>query len=92
VLDAPTRPLAIIVGDRDPAKPAHVAVDRARDRLSIYLAARWVGSADFAVDPAENLEFADGIWVAPGSPYRSMEGALQAVRGARERRIPLFGT
>lgn len=34
----------------------------------------------------------DGVWIAPGSPYRSMEGALGAIRYARERGVPLVGT
>ncbi len=33
-----------------------------------------------------------GLWIAPASPYRSMEGALEAIRWARERQIPLLGT
>jgi CTP synthase (UTP-ammonia lyase) len=34
----------------------------------------------------------DGLWAAPGSPYRSLEGALAGVRFARERGVPFFGT
>ncbi len=34
----------------------------------------------------------DGLWIAPASPYRSMEGALGAIRYARERGVPLVGT
>ena len=33
-----------------------------------------------------------GIWIAPASPYRDMDGALRAVRYARERGVPLVGT
>jgi CTP synthase (UTP-ammonia lyase) len=33
-----------------------------------------------------------GLWIAPASPYRSMEGALGAVKLARERGVPLVGT
>ena len=32
------------------------------------------------------------LWVAPGGPYRSMDGVLRAIRYARERRVPLLGT
>jgi len=34
----------------------------------------------------------DGIWIAPASPYRSMDGALTAIRYARERGVPLVAT
>jgi CTP synthase (UTP-ammonia lyase) len=32
------------------------------------------------------------IWVAPGSPYRDMGRVLEAIRYAREQRIPCLGT
>ncbi|HEY3480252.1 MAG TPA: hypothetical protein VGL02_15245, partial [Streptomyces sp.] len=34
----------------------------------------------------------DGIWLLPGSPYRSEAGALAAVRTAREDGLPFLGT
>jgi CTP synthase (UTP-ammonia lyase) len=34
----------------------------------------------------------DGIWCVPGMPYRSAEGALRAIRRAREARTPFLGT
>ena len=44
-----------------------------------------------AANPEVITDF-DGIWVAPGSPYRSEIGAIEVIRLARERGIPLFGT
>jgi CTP synthase (UTP-ammonia lyase) len=38
------------------------------------------------------LEKFAGFWLVPGSPYRSMAGALAVVRFARERAIPFLGT
>lgn len=34
----------------------------------------------------------DAFWCAPGSPYRSLTGALDAIRFAREERVPFIGT
>jgi CTP synthase (UTP-ammonia lyase) len=34
----------------------------------------------------------NGIWCVPNSPYKSMEGALTAIRHARENGIPFLGT
>ncbi len=34
----------------------------------------------------------DAYWIAPGSPYKSMEGALRVIRYAREADVPLLGT
>ena len=42
--------------------------------------------------PDESLGAFDGVWISPGSPYLSMDGALTAVRYARERGVPLVGT
>ena len=33
-----------------------------------------------------------GLWCVPASPYRSMEGALLAIRYARESGVPFLGT
>ena len=33
-----------------------------------------------------------GLWCVPTSPYRSMEGALLAIRYARESGVPFLGT
>lgn len=40
---------------------------------------------------AENLKNIDGILVAPGFGGRGIEGKLEAVRHARENKIPFFG-
>lgn len=34
----------------------------------------------------------DALWCAPGSPYRSLDGALRAIRLARESGVPFLGT
>src|SRR5690606_14919504 len=34
----------------------------------------------------------DALWCVPGSPYRSMDGALRAIRAARESGRPFLGT
>lgn len=47
---------------------------------------------DASGDWVERLAPYDGVWIAPASPYRSMGGALAAVRYARERGVPLVGT
>jgi CTP synthase (UTP-ammonia lyase) len=78
-----------IVGDRVPDFPPHVATDAAiahsADALGIDRDARWI-----ATD--EELPEVDAIWCAPGSPYRSLDGALAALRLGRERGIPTLGT
>jgi len=41
---------------------------------------------------AENAIKADGVWLAPGSPYASFENVLALIRFARERQVPFLGT
>jgi CTP synthase (UTP-ammonia lyase) len=49
----------------------------------------WISTLD--VDATELRSYA-GIWLVPASPYRSMAGALAAVRFARESQCPFLGT
>ena len=84
-------PRVAVVGDHDPGLPTHAALDHAVKRLPYGITTVWVAT-DELTDPATRLAGVDGIWVAPGSPYRSAEGALAAIRHARQRHVPLFGT
>jgi CTP synthase (UTP-ammonia lyase) len=85
-----------IVGERNPSFPPHCAVDaslaEASAALSIDLDTRWVGTDAIEHDGAEALADAHAIWISPGSPYRSLEGALAAIRYGREQGVPTLGT
>jgi CTP synthase (UTP-ammonia lyase) len=79
-----------IVGERLPDFPPHVATDAAiahsAAALGVEVRARWVAT-DEALPSG-----VDAVWCAPGSPYRSLDGALTALRWARERGVPTLGT
>lgn len=81
-----------IIGDRAPAYPVHRATEAALAQLPEPLDFEWVPTEEIADDPAARLAGYAGLLIAPGSPYRSMEGALAAVRYAREQGVPLLGT
>jgi len=85
-------PTIALVGDRSPSVRAHARmpqlIDALRRRDGIVLDPYWVPSSE----AHEGLEGFDGIWVVPGSPYESPEGAIAAIRTAREREIPFLGT
>jgi CTP synthase (UTP-ammonia lyase) len=51
---------------------------------------QWLAT-DLITDSAALNDF-DGVWCVPGSPYRNENGALQAIRFAREQRRPFLGT
>ena len=81
-----------LVGDRSPAVRAHTRISTLLDvlREEADVDAFWIPTPD-AEDPAALNGF-DAIWMVPGSPYRSVEGALTAARIARTGGIPFLGT
>jgi len=85
-----------IAGDHDPSNPTHPAtgasLDHAAEALGIDLSHRWVPTRALAAGAARELASDAGVWIAPGSPYASMEGAMAAIRLARETGLPLLGT
>jgi CTP synthase (UTP-ammonia lyase) len=85
-----------LVGDRNERVRAHGAIPRALDGAGrvagVAVEHSWLPTAQLASGAAEALKPLQGIWCTPGSPYASMEGALAAVRFARECQMPLLGT
>jgi CTP synthase (UTP-ammonia lyase) len=85
-----------IIGDRQPANLTHPATEaalhHAADRLTVALEITWLPTASLDPLPAGHLVRYDALWCAPGSPYQSMDGALNAIRWAREHNQPLLGT
>jgi len=51
---------------------------------------QWVPTEE--ITTADRVADFDGLWCVPASPYRSMDGALLAVRYAREQALPFLGT
>ncbi|MET7401397.1 hypothetical protein ABZS66_48745 [Dactylosporangium sp. NPDC005572] len=82
-----------LVGDRSPHVRSHTRIpgliDVLREQHGLALDAYWV-----ATEEAEATDLArfDGVWLLPGSPYRSEAGALHAVRVAREEGVAFLGT
>ena len=79
-----------IVGDFDSRYRTHQFTNRALEQLGLGF--EWVPTDVIGDSPAARLAGAAGLWIAPSSPYRSMDGALTAIRYARERGVPLVGT
>jgi len=83
-----------LVGDYAEAVPAHQAIPRAlalaSDALGCQVVHEWVGTEEIG-EPSRVAGF-DGLWCVPASPYRHMEGALLAIRWAREAQRPFLGT
>jgi CTP synthase (UTP-ammonia lyase) len=85
------RPRAAVVGDYDPVNHTHAATDAALRHADV--AFDWISTVDVEQSGAEaTLHSYAGVFIAPSSPYRSMAGALDAIRFAREREVPLVAT
>jgi len=82
-----------LLGEYTPTFPPHAstnaAIEHSRNILGADISADWISTADVEQKLFERYS---GIWVAPGSPYKSMEKTLWAIRYARENNIPCFGT
>lgn len=83
----------LIVGEHNPAWETHrataAALAHAQQALGTALPVEWRSTADAA--PGAWADAA-GCWIATGLPYKSMAGALAAIRHARERGVPCLGT
>jgi CTP synthase (UTP-ammonia lyase) len=86
-----------VVGDFDPERPYHRAttesLHHAADALGVALAVEWVPTPVPSTEEGRTrLAGYAGVFLAPGAPYRSTDGALAAIRFAREQGWPFFGT
>jgi CTP synthase (UTP-ammonia lyase) len=84
-----------LIGDYSPQVVAHgaipLALDLARKHARGGLEWDWIGT-DALVDAPRQLDDYAGVWCVPGSPYRSTDGALAAIRFAREKQRAFLGT
>lgn len=91
----PTPARLAIVGDYDSTMFTHQAIDAAlghvRELREHALEWSWVATTSLAADAEAQLALVDAIWLAPGSPYASLDGALAAVRHARVSATPFLG-
>ncbi|KZN49305.1 CTP synthase C-terminal region-related (seleno)protein [Pseudoalteromonas luteoviolacea] len=83
----------VLIGDFDPSVPAHqgipLSLDIAAEDLKLKVTATWLGT-DKVKDT--DLSQFDGIWCVPKTPYADPDGALMAIRYARENLLPFLGT
>ncbi len=83
-----------LIGDYDPQVTAHqaipVALGMAAEQLKLNVQFQWLATDHINTDAV--LEDFDGFWCVPASPYRDMDGALRAIRFAREQQRPFLGT
>ncbi len=86
-----------IIGDYDPHLRYHIATEEALSHaavaLSLSLKSSWIETQSIAHSSMSKiLNSFHALWCSPGSPYKSMDGALRGIQFARERRVPFIGT
>lgn len=85
-----------LIGDFNPDVIAHIAIPQALTlaarKVECSVETEWLPTPLLEKNTAERLANFDGLWIVPASPYESMEGALLAIRFARERGVPFLGT
>jgi CTP synthase (UTP-ammonia lyase) len=83
-----------LIGDYDLQVTAHqaipIALGMAAEALQLDVQFRWLATDQIRTNTP--LQDFDGFWCVPGSPYRNMDGALRAIRFAREQQRPFLGT
>ncbi|MGL6070142.1 CTP synthase C-terminal region-related (seleno)protein [Craterilacuibacter sp.] len=83
-----------LVGDYSASVPAHraipLALQSAGEACGIEVGFEWIPTTEIIA--ATRISGFDGVWCVPASPYRNMEGALLAIRHARETEVPFLGT
>ncbi len=85
-----------IIGDYDPDLRYHIATEdalcHAATALSISLTSTWISTQSLTKGTVMTaLKPFHALWCAPGD-YKSMNGALQAIKFAREQQRPFLGT
>src|SRR4051812_3323765 len=84
-----------VLGDHNPEFSTHRELDAVLARLPADVDATWVASdapAAAAVGRPDGPGATDGVWVAPGGPYRDNAAVLAAIGRARRAGVPLLGT
>ncbi|MBW5446898.1 hypothetical protein GE107_12590 [Cohnella sp. CFH 77786] len=85
-----------LIGDYKPEVKAHVAIPKAielaANAISVPFEIEWLATPSLERAAERKLREYHALWAVPATPYESMEGALNAIRFARERRIPFLGT
>ena len=74
-----------IVGDFNPGNRTHLFTNDALGHLRLPF--EWVPTETIGDDAPKRLADYAGLWIAPASPYRDMDGALEAIRDRKSTRL-----
>lgn len=85
-----------IIGDYNdnfrPHQATNEAIKHSLEKYSIKLDFEWLSTDTIENNFDHIISAYNGFWIAPGSPYKSMTGALKIIHHTRENNIPTIGT
>lgn len=85
-----------IIGDYNdtfrPHKATNEAIKHSIEKYNIEIDFEWISTDRIESEFEKIISTYHGFWIAPGSPYKSMTGALKVIRYTRENNIPTIGT
>lgn len=85
-----------IIGEYDKNFRPHVAtneaIEHARTIINQEFEAKWISTELLGENKELIFKEFQGFWIAPGSPYKNMKGAIDLIQYTRTNNIPTFGT
>jgi CTP synthase (UTP-ammonia lyase) len=85
-----------IIGDYNdnfrPHQATNEAIKHSVEKYNIELDFEWLSTDSIESNFEHIISTYSGFWIAPGSPYKSMTGALKIIQHTRENNIPTIGT
>jgi CTP synthase (UTP-ammonia lyase) len=85
-----------LIGDYNSEVTAHQAIPLALklsgENHKCLVEYEWMNTDLIFQKYLNELNTFNGLWAVPASPYKDMDGALSAIRFARENKIPFLGT
>lgn len=85
-----------IIGDYDENFRPHVAtneaIEHSLEKIKLPVVSEWIPTESIESNFESIMSRFNGYWIAPGSPYKSMTGALKIIKFCREQGIPTLGT
>ena len=89
-------PKIAVIGEYQSNNTTHIAlnksVEHAVKKLGSEISIEWIDTETLQHEGEKLLKDYAGIWSAPGSPFKSLEGALKGIEYARTNNIPHIGT
>ncbi len=75
-----------------PQRTLNQSLEYLSNELDFKIEYKWIETTKLEENPQDELSSYHGIWSAPGGPFKSLQGAVNAIQYARENNVPHLGT